>query len=102
MLKLEGSLSPEKRLSDVSVSRLCRMLQAILLFETLTIAEQEFRWAGGVLPRNGVTHQHQLSMLRWFFEEINQLSLEPAEIALLAGIEQHIITVIDSVYQQEK
>jgi hypothetical protein len=102
MLKLEGGLSVEKRLSEVSVTRLCRMVQAILLFETLTIADQEFRWAGGVLPRNGVTYQQQISMARWFFKEINQLQLNADEKLLLADIEQHILHLIDDIYKQSQ
>jgi hypothetical protein len=102
MLKLEGGLSMEKRLSEVSVTRLCRMLQAILLFETLDLADQEFRWAGGVLPRSGVTYQHNLSMTRWFFQEINQFELQPGEALLLASIEQHILQLIEETYAPNK
>lgn len=98
LLKLEGGISAAQRLNDVSVERLCKLVQAILLFETMTIADQEFRWASGVLPRSGVTYRHQMSMVSWFFEEVRRLELDSSEMALTRQIEEHLLDQVDQIY----
>ncbi len=99
VLHLEGGIAAEDRLNQTATDRLCELVRAILLFESLSLADQEFRWAGGVLPRYGVRYQHQSSMVRWFFEEFVRLGLDEEEMRLVGEIEQYILSIVKSVYK---
>lgn len=97
MLKLEGDAAPEQRLTEVSTGRLAELVRAILIFETLSLADQEFQWAAGVLPRNGVTYRHQSFMVRWFFEELGRLGLDAEELMVIREVEHYILDVVAAV-----
>jgi hypothetical protein len=99
MLKLEGNITVEERLRRVSSERFLKLVQAILLFETFDIADQEFEWASGVLPRSGVSYKHQAAMVRWFFDEAEQLSLTADELATLREVRQHLVKTVDRLYR---
>lgn len=99
LLKLEGGVSPEERLTQVSTGRLVELVRAILIFETLSLADQEFQWAGGVLPRTGVTYRHQSFMVRWFFEELGRLGLDAEELMVARELEHYILDVVAAVYK---
>src|SRR5690606_10523723 len=66
-LRLEESYAPAARLSEVAVERLSELVRSMLIFELPALADQELRWAQGVLPRKGVTYEHQSALVRWFF-----------------------------------
>jgi hypothetical protein len=100
ILKLEGSISAEERLSSVAVQRFSELVRAILVFEVLELADQEFQWAGGVLPRHGVQFHHQSALVRWFFEEVSRLELDAEELALAGEIEEHFLAIIRTIYKQ--
>lgn len=97
-LRLEENYSPADRLSEVAVERLNELVRAVLLFELPALADKELVWAKGVLPRSGVTHQHQSAMIRWFFEEVRRLPLGPAELGLAREIEQYFLSVVNEAY----
>ena len=97
MLRLEEHQAAE-RLSEVAVERLSELVRSVLLFELPTIADSEFSWAHGVLPGQGVTHQHQAAMVRWYFDELRRLTLSPAEQAITHELEQHFLGVVRQVY----
>ncbi len=101
MLKLEGEVAPETRLSSASVERLAELIRGILIFETFSLAEQEFRWAAGVLPRHGVNHDHQATMVRWFFGEVYHLDLNEAERALAHQVEQQMLDMVAVLYKPD-
>lgn len=90
--------SAQDRLGEVAVRRLTELVRAILIFEDLSIAEQELRWAVGVLPRHGVQFCHQTMMVRWFFEEIDDLDLASEERTLIHSIEHYLLDVVETVY----
>jgi hypothetical protein len=98
MLRLEGEAAPAQRLVSSSSGRLCELVRAILIFEDLSLADKEFGWAAGVLPRSGVTYTHQTTMVRWFFEETRRLGLDASEEAASREVEQHILNVLDVLY----
>jgi hypothetical protein len=100
MLKLEGDVSVEERLNEAACERFCGLVQAICVFESFSVVDQEFRWAIGVLPRNGVSYDHQMAMVRWFFEELHRLGLEDDEAKLVSEIESYITHLIDQLYQE--
>lgn len=99
-LRIEEAYTPISRLSAVSVERLNELVRAILLFELPSLADQELRWAHGVLPRNGVTYEHQTTMVRWFFEEVRKLPLSNAELAITREIEQYFLNQIRQVFRE--
>lgn len=99
-LRLEENYSATERLAQVSVERLTELVRAVLIFEAPALADQELSWAHGVLPRSGVTYQHQSAMIRWFFEEVRRLPLTPAELALARELEQYFLQVTTDVFQQ--
>jgi hypothetical protein len=98
-LRLEENYSPTARLSEVAVGRLNELVRAVLLFELPNLADKELGWAGGVLPRSGVTFQHQSAMIRWFFEEVRRLPLSAAEQHLSFEVEQHFLGVVNETYR---
>ena len=98
-LRLEENYSATERLSYVAVERLSELVRAVLLFDLPTLADKEISWAQGVLPPQGVTYQHQSSMVRWFFEEVRRLALSPAELALTREIELYFLNLVSSAYQ---
>ncbi|MFP4435979.1 MAG: hypothetical protein ACLFVO_01925 [Chloroflexaceae bacterium] len=96
-LRMEAATSVEARLSEVASERMYELVRAILLFGLPNLAEQELRWAVGVLPRSGVTTEHQAAMIRWFFEETRQIGLEPAEIAITQELEQYMLDLLTTL-----
>lgn len=99
LLRLEEQYEPAARLSAVSVEPLSELVRTVLLFELPALADGEFVWAHGILPQRGVTHQHQAAMVRWFFEELRQQPLGPAEQQLSRELEQHFLAVVSRVYK---
>lgn len=97
-LRLEENYSPAERLSQVAVERLNELVRSVLLFELPALVEQELSWAHGVLPRRGVTFQHQSAMVRWFFEEVRRLPLSAAELDLARELEQCLLRSVDAAY----
>ncbi|NJL05822.1 MAG: hypothetical protein HC911_13130 [Chloroflexaceae bacterium] len=90
--------SARDRLGEVAVRRLNELVRSILIFEDLSIAEQELRWAVGVLPRHGVKMRHQATMVHWFFEEVERLDLAKEERTLVHSIEHYLMNVVETVY----
>ncbi len=90
--------SARDRLGEVAVRRLNELVRSILIFEDLSIAEQELRWAVGVLPRRGVKMRHQASMVHWFFEEVGRFDLAKEERTLVQSIERYLLNVVETVY----
>ena len=97
-LRLEERYPAVDRLSEVAVERLLELVRSVLLFGLPSLADSELRWAVNVLPRSGVTYQHQSSMVRWFFEEVRRLQLSPAELKLTHELESYFLKVVAQVY----
>jgi hypothetical protein len=102
MLRIEENYSPTERLAEVAVERLNELVRSVLLFELPTLADNELVWAAGVLPRSGVTAQHQSAMVRWFFEEVRRLPLTPPELELTYELEQHFLRGIVQAYNKSR
>ncbi|MFV9507298.1 MAG: hypothetical protein AB4911_22330 [Oscillochloridaceae bacterium umkhey_bin13] len=99
-LRLEEQYSPVERLSEVAVGRLSELVRSVLLFELPSLVDREINWAHGVLPRRGVTYEHQHAMIRWFFEEVRRMSLSQAELEVAAEIEQYFLDAINQAYHE--
>ena len=99
-LRLEENYNATDRLSQVAVERLSELVRSVLLFELPSLADQELRWAHGILPGHGVTYQQQSAMVRWFFEEVRRLPITPAEADLTREIEQYFLGLVNEVYEK--
>lgn len=99
-LRIEEGHQPVDRLSQMAIERLSELVRAVLIFELPALVDSEISWAGGVLPRSGVTRHHVTAMVRLFFEEVRYLPLSPAESDLSREIERYFIGVIDQSYTQ--
>lgn len=97
-LRLEESYAARTRLAQVAVERLEELIRAMLVFDLPVLAENEFRWARGVLPRWGVTDEHQSMMVRFFFEEVHKLGLDAAEVAIARDTEHYLLALIREIY----
>ncbi len=98
-LRLEEQYTPVQRLSAVAVERLNELVRAILLFDLPSLADQELQWAQGVLPRNGVKPEHQMSMVRWFFTEVRKLPISPLEQAITQELEHYFLGRIKQIHK---
>ncbi|WP_322816845.1 hypothetical protein [Chloroflexus sp.] len=101
-LRLEENYDPVERMASVAVQPFSDLVRAILLFNTLEIAETELRWARGVLPRWGVAYEHTTTMIRWYFEELSQLPLSPAERLVVVEVEQYLLCLIARIYESSE
>lgn len=99
-LRLEESYRATDRLSQMAVVRLKELVRSVLLFEHPGLADSELAWASGVLPRRGVTAEHQTAMVRWFFEEVRRLPISAAERDLSRELEQYFVQVIGSSHER--
>jgi hypothetical protein len=90
-LRLEENYTPIARLSEVAVERLNELVRSVLIFDLPSLADEELRWARGVLSRSGVTPEHQASMVRWFFEEVRKLPITTLEVSITREIEQYFL-----------
>jgi hypothetical protein len=90
-LRLEENYTPIARLSEVAVERLNELVRSVLLFDLPSLADQELRWARGMLSRSGVTPEHQASMVCWFFEEVRKLPISASELIITREIEQYFL-----------
>jgi hypothetical protein len=99
-LRIEEGYQPAERLSLVAIERLSELVRAVLVFELPALADSEISWAGGVLPRSGVTRHHVAAMVRLYFEEVRRLPLSPAESELSREIERYFVGAINQAYEQ--
>jgi hypothetical protein len=99
-LRLEESYQATDRLSEVAVERLKELVRSVLLFELPALADTELQWAVGVLPRRGVTREHQTAMVRWFFEEVRRLPIGNAERDLSREVEQYLVEAIGHAFER--
>jgi hypothetical protein len=99
-LRLEEQYSPVERLASVSVERLSELVRAALIFGVPSVIDDEFRWAIGYLPQQGVRFEHQEALVRWLFEEIRRLHLSAEEHALSIQIEQYLHERVSRIYRR--
>ena len=97
-LRIEQVQTAEMRLSTVAIERLSELVRAMLIFELPALAENELRWAHGVLPRHGVTHDHQSTMIRYFFDEVRKLKLGPGELIVAREMEHYLLGLVRTIY----
>lgn len=82
--------------------RFQRVLQAVLLCQSLDVIEHEYRWGWKILPAYGVTRKHMRSQVRWYFDALRlSVPLEATDIPHLNTLEQAILDIIERVTAAE-
>lgn len=82
--------------------RFQRVLQAVLLFQSLDVIEHEYRWGWKILPNYGVTRQQLRTQVRWYFDALRlSIPLESADLPHVSTLESTILEIIERVTAAE-
>lgn len=90
--------TPQERIRTVAVDQLHTLIVATLTFGAPSLAENEYRWSGRVLPRSGVRQQHQIALVRAYAAEAHNLPLDSEERATLNYLVTALISIIQALY----
>jgi hypothetical protein len=90
--------TPQKRMRQAGVDRFHDLVVATLTFGIISLAENDYTWMKGVLPRRGVRQVHHLAMLRTYVAAAEQLPLAADERAALQRVNDQIAAVIRRIY----
>jgi hypothetical protein len=78
--------------------RFHRLIQVVLLLQSLEVIEREYRWGWPVLQSYGVARQHLLSQVRWYFEVAHALTTpDPIDAPYLEALEGKVLQIIDQI-----
>lgn len=78
--------------------RFQRVLQAVLLFQSLAMMEQEYRWGWTILFHYGIAPLHLLAHVRWYFSALRAaVPLDTSDIKPLDTLERSILQIIEEV-----
>jgi hypothetical protein len=78
--------------------RFQRVLEAVILFQSLTIIEKEYIWGWPILITYGVTRQQMLAQVRWYFDALRtSIPFEPADLPNLTILEKSILQIVHQV-----
>lgn len=76
--------------------RLHALMQSALRLQNLDIIEREYRWAWPLVQRYGVTRQHLIAQVYWYFEVSRSLTrLEDADRFALNELEKAVVATIE-------
>lgn len=76
--------------------RLHSLIQASLRLRSLAIVEREYRWAWPLVQRYGVTRQHLIAQVYWYFEVARSVvRLEDADRAALNALEISVVQIVE-------
>lgn len=82
--------------------RFHRLIQVLLLFQTLSVIEREYRWGWPLLQRYGVERRHLLTHIRFYFEGTRaKVALSAEDVANLALLEAEILAIVEQVTRPE-
>jgi hypothetical protein len=86
---------------DKSPGRFHKVLVAALRFNSLAMIEREYQWSWKVLPRYGVTAQHLLAQVRWYFEIARvHVATQLGDIGPLHQIEAAVLSAVERVTRE--
>jgi hypothetical protein len=78
--------------------RFHRLMQVVLLLQSLQVIEREYRWGWPILQRYGVGRQHLLSQVRWYFEGMHALTApDPIDAPYLEALEAKVLQMIEQI-----
>jgi hypothetical protein len=78
--------------------RFHRLIQVVLLLQSLEVIEREYRWGWPILQRYGVGRQHLLSQVHWYFEGSHALAApDPVDVPYLEALEGKVLQMIEQI-----
>lgn len=78
--------------------RFHRVLQTLLRLAAIELIEREYRWGWGILPRYGVTAEHMLNQVRWYFASARSfVDLDAEDQEQFEALERAILQIIAHV-----
>jgi hypothetical protein len=78
--------------------RFHRTVQALLFSSSLAIIEREYRWGWAILTRYGVTQEHLLAQIRWYFEAAQAFTqLDADDRAQLSALAAATLAAVERV-----
>lgn len=87
----------QKQVFRETPRRLHRLIQVVLLCQSIAVVEREYRWGWRILSRYNVERRHMTAHVRWYFEELfTSVALDHDDQLRLIELRDHIIRMIDS------
>jgi len=78
--------------------RFHRLVQVLLLLQSLEVIEREYRWGWPVVRRYGVERHHMFAQVRWYFEAAREhVALNPEDGAQMNDLATAILRIIEAV-----
>jgi hypothetical protein len=78
--------------------RLHKLVRFVLVFQSMAVVEQEYRWACGVMPRYGVNRTHMLATAGWYFNAARaQVPFGARDKVFFNGMKQMFLQTITHV-----
>lgn len=74
------ALAFQQRTFHETPRRFHRLIQVVLVLQTLEVITREYRWGWQVVSRYGVQQEHMLAQVRWYFEAAqSHITLSPTD-----------------------
>jgi hypothetical protein len=78
--------------------RFHRLLQVVLVLQTLEVITREYQWGWPVVSRYGVQPHHLLFQVRWYFEAAQAQTIQrPEDSARMAYLATTILRAIEEI-----
>lgn len=76
--------------------RFHRLMQVVLLFQTLEIIAREYRWGWPIISRYGVQRRHMRAQVSWYFEAIYvHVGLLPGDSAAMRDLAATVLQIVE-------
>jgi hypothetical protein len=87
----------QKQVFRETPRRLHRLIQVVLLCQSMAVVEREYRWGWRILSRFNVERRHMIAHARWYFDEVFvSVPLINEDKLQLTELRDHVIRMIDS------
>ena len=78
--------------------RFHRLVQVVLVLQTMAVITREYRWGWEVISRYGVQQHHMLAQVRWYFEAARaHVMLPPEDGARMDDLATSILRIVKDV-----
>lgn len=87
----------QQRTFDETPRRFHRLVQVVLVLQTLEVITREYSWGWQVVSRYGVQPHHMLAQVRWYFESAQaHISLPPTDRVQMRDLEAAVFQRVAS------
>ena len=92
------ALAFQQRTFRETPRRFHRVLQVVLLLQTLEVITHEYRWGWPVIARYGVERHQVIMQVRWYFEAARTYAaLQPTDAAPMSELAATILQIINQI-----